>query len=102
MKIVKAQSLILVCHIFNENDVSKRIYWYFNSNQIIPHNRFYNESTIFIDTPQNQDTVCTCKIFPRVLISMNYTFFEIFCLILRQKAAAFGDMYPEFFIVRKC
>jgi len=58
MKIVKAQSLILVCHVFSEEDVSKRIFWYFNYNQAIPHNRFYNESTVFIDTPQNQDTVC--------------------------------------------
>jgi hypothetical protein len=62
MKIVKAQSLILVCHVFSEDDISKRIFWYFNYNQAIPHNRFYNESTIFIDTPQNQDTVCEKKI----------------------------------------
>ncbi len=61
MKIVKAQSLILVCHVFSEEDVSKRIFWYFNYNQAIPHNRFYNESTVFIDTPQNQDTVCEKK-----------------------------------------
>jgi len=58
MKIIKAQSLVLVCHVFSEDDVAKRIYWYFNYNQIIPHNRFYNESTILIDTPQNEDTVC--------------------------------------------
>ena len=58
MKIVKAQSLILVCHVFSEDDVSKRIYWYFNYNQLIPPNKFFNESTILIDTPQNQDTVC--------------------------------------------
>jgi hypothetical protein len=57
MKIVKAQALVLVCHVFSEDDVSKRIFWFFNSNQAISHNRFYNESTILIDTPQNQDTV---------------------------------------------
>jgi hypothetical protein len=62
MKIVKAQSLILVCHVFSEDDVTKRIFWYFNYNQAIPHDRFYNESTIFIDTPQNQDTVCKKKL----------------------------------------
>ncbi|CAF3794544.1 unnamed protein product [Adineta steineri] len=56
MKIVKAQSLVLVCQVFSEDDIAKRIHWYFNYNQIIPHNRFYNESTILIDTPQNQDT----------------------------------------------
>jgi hypothetical protein len=58
MKIVKAQPLVLVCHVFSEEDVSKRIYWYFNYNQVIPHSKFFNESTILIDTPQNQDTVC--------------------------------------------
>jgi hypothetical protein len=58
MKIIKAQSLVLVCNVFSEDDISKRIHWYFNYHQIIPHSRFYNESTILIDTPQNQDTVC--------------------------------------------
>ena len=58
MKIVKAQSLALVCHVFSEEGVPKRIHWFFNYNQIIPHNKLYNESTIFIDAPQNQDTVC--------------------------------------------
>lgn len=59
MRIVKAQSLILTCHVFSEDDIAKRIYWYFNSNQPIARNRLYNESTIVIDTPQNQDTVRT-------------------------------------------
>ncbi|UJR10058.1 hypothetical protein I4U23_014280 [Adineta vaga] len=64
MKIIKAQSLVLVCHVFSEEDIAKRIHWYFNSNQPISHNRFYNESTIVIDTPQNQDTgnyTCTVE-----------------------------------------
>ena len=64
MKIVKAQSLTLVCHVFSEDDVSKRVRWYFNYNQPIARNRFYNETTIFIDTPQNQDTgnyTCTVE-----------------------------------------
>ncbi|CAF0978834.1 unnamed protein product, partial [Adineta ricciae] len=64
MKIVKAQSLVLVCHVFSEEDITKRIHWYFNSNQPISHNRLYNESTIVIDTPQNQDTgnyTCTVE-----------------------------------------
>ena len=58
MKIIKAQSLKLVCHVFSEEDVSKRIYWYFNYHQPLQHNNLYNESTILIDTPQNHDTVC--------------------------------------------
>jgi hypothetical protein len=63
MKIIKAQSLVLVCNVFSEDDVSKKIFWFFNSNQVIPHDRFYNESTILIDTPQNQDTVCRFVFF---------------------------------------
>ncbi|CAF2725067.1 unnamed protein product [Rotaria sp. Silwood2] len=63
MKIIKAQSLKLVCHVFNEDDVSKKISWYFNYNQIISQNKFYNETTILIDTPQNQDSGnYTCKV----------------------------------------
>ncbi|CAF3597098.1 unnamed protein product [Rotaria sp. Silwood1] len=63
IKIIKAQSLILVCHVFNEDDVSRKISWYFNYNQIITQNKIYNESTILIDTPQNQDTGnYTCKV----------------------------------------
>lgn len=58
MKIIKAQSLVLVCHVFSEDDVTKKITWFFNSNQPISRNRIYNDSTILIDTPQNQDTVC--------------------------------------------
>ena len=57
MKIVKAQSLTLVCNVFHEEDVSTRTYWYFNYNQALPPKKFFNESTLLIDTPQNQDTV---------------------------------------------
>ncbi|CAF4023069.1 unnamed protein product, partial [Rotaria sp. Silwood1] len=39
IKIIKAQSLILVCHVFNEDDVSRKISWYFNYNQIITQNK---------------------------------------------------------------
>ncbi|CAM4809050.1 unnamed protein product [Rotaria magnacalcarata] len=63
MKIIKAQSLVLVCHVFSEDDVAKKISWYFNHNQMISQNRVYNESTILIDTPQNEDTGnYTCKV----------------------------------------
>jgi hypothetical protein len=57
MKIIKAQSMILSCQVFSEDDVTKRFYWYFNQNQSLSPKKFYNESTILIDTPQNQDTV---------------------------------------------
>ena len=57
MKIVKAQSLALACHVFHEEDVSTRTYWYFNYNQALSPKKFFNETTLLIDTPQNQDTV---------------------------------------------
>ena len=70
MKIVKAQPLILVCHVFSENDVSKRIFWYSNYNQPIPHQRFYNETTLYIDTPQNDDTVCDEILFSKGVLTV--------------------------------
>ena len=61
MKIIKAQSFRLTCEVFTEDDVLKRIVWYFNQ-QPLYGEKLFNESTIAIDTPQNQDTVRSiCK-----------------------------------------